>query len=256
MSNVPLRALVVALTIALCLSNTRDAAAQHEIDIYTGSWIPFLPDYDAGSIVTNGGGTVVQPNVFNDHQIDYGREVGIRGLHRFEPTRTMIEFDLNIAGVDSLGSHRSIADPNAATTVSLANLQGNNFLATPDGTSATFALDSDVLHYSEFIGLRDRFDLRGYGLGLFDVGVGFSHQGFQQDYSLLVNPIDGGLVGQYLEDLDTNYIGGEIRSTFTKCIHNHVVMLDVNIGIYDMDADYEGTSIFRTVGEPRWTSRV
>ncbi len=237
--------LVLAVVLAVSVTTGRNASAQSEIDVYGGLWLPFLPDYNAGSIVTNGGGSVLVPNVFNDDQIDAGGQIGLRGLHRFLPTRTMVEFDVNIAGVDSMGSSSTIADPNAASTVWLSNLQGNAFLATPDGTSATFSLDSDVLHYSEFIGLRDRFDLRDWGLGLFDIGCGFSHLGFEQDFVLDVAPINGGLSGQYVEELDTHYVGGDIRSTFNQCWNGRWVRFDLNLGIYDMDGQYDGTSYFR-----------
>ena len=108
------------------------------------------------------------------------------------------------------------------------------------------SLDSDVAHYSDFVGLRDRFDLSAWGLGLFDVGLGFSHLGFQQDFNFWAEPLNGGLSGQYVEELNTDYYGADVRSTFHRCLAGYHVMLDLNVGIYDMTADYAGRSLFRT----------
>ncbi len=242
----PVTVLVIAA--ALLLGSQQNAQAQREVDVYGGLWIPFLPDYNAGSIVPNGGGSVQTPNIFNDNQTDVGGQIGIRGLYRFYPTKTMVEFDLNIAGIDSMGSNASVADPDAASTVWLANLTGTGFLATANGATAHFSLDSDVLHYSEFIGLRDRFDISRWGMGTVDLGCGFSHLGFQQDFTLSALFDGSGNTGRYFEQIDTNYIGGDIRSTFNKQIHGRMVRLDLNFGIYDMDGKYDGRSVFRNAG--------
>lgn len=129
----------------------------------------------------------------------------------------------------------------------MANLAGNAFLASNNGETASFALSSDVLNYSEFIGLRDRFDLCSYGIGLLDLGCGFSHMAYDQDHDLL-GQFASGLSGQYLEDVDNRYYGVDIRSTITRAMGNRPVKLDFNVGIYDMDGSYDGTSVFRNAG--------
>ncbi|MCG8651932.1 MAG: hypothetical protein MI861_18980 [Pirellulales bacterium] len=258
MRNLSLRAMV-ALSVGLFLGGLpqQQAAGQTELDLYGGLWIPFLPDYTAGSIVPNGGGSVLQPNIFRDDQIDAGAQVGLRGIHQFGAVPVQGEFDLNLAGVAEMGSRATVADPDAASTVWLANLTGNAFLATANGETATFSLDSDVLFYSEYVGLRDQVNLRGLGLGVVDLGIGFKHMAFEQDHLLSTTFNTTGLSGQYIEDIDTNYFGGEIRSTFHGSVGRRPVHLDFAVGLFDMDGDYNGTSVFRNaVGATTNTATV
>ena len=222
-------------------------SAQSEFDLYGGFWIPFLPDYKAASIVSNGGGTVLRPNLVNDTISDVGGQIGLRGLYHFAPTRTMLEFDVNVAGIDRMGSRESFADPGPTSTIWMANLTGNAFLATGDGDTATFTRDSDVLNHSQYIGLRDRFDLCPYGIGLLDIGFGFSHMAYDQDHDFL-GEFSSDLSGQYLEDVDNDYYGVDIRSTITRAMGGRPVKLDFNFGTYDLDGSYDGTSVFRNAG--------
>lgn len=248
MPYLPVRAIfVVAIALTATLVGQPQASAQSEIDFHTGLWLPIMPDYNAGAIVTNGGGNVVVPNVLSDDQSKGGIGAGIRGLHRFAPTRTMVEFDLGIAGVDGISSSRTITDNDPTTTVWFANLAGNAFLASADGDSATFSLSSDVMYNNQYIGLRDRFNLCDWGLGEFDLGCGFSHLGFRQDHEMTAS-YSSGVAGQYTENVDTDYVGIDIRSTINKRIHNMPVKIDFNVGIYDMDGKYDGLSQFRNAG--------
>ena len=247
MQSLPLRALIVASCIAVTsLVSQSTAPAQSRLDLYGGLWTPFLPDYEAISIVGSGGSPVLQRNLFNDNQSDVGMQVGLRGLRGLNQSGKMMEFDFNVAGIDSLGSTKTFADPDATSSIWMSNFAGNFRLASPDNTTATFSLDSDVIHYSEYIGLRDRFRRNG---GTLDLGLGFSHMGFQQNFQLVGQPLNGGLRGEYDEDLDTNYYGGELRATRHKYLGNTPIHLDFALGIYDMNADYEGTSrFFNNVG--------
>ncbi|MCG8450160.1 MAG: hypothetical protein MI725_11355, partial [Pirellulales bacterium] len=111
--------------------------------------------------------------------------------------------------------------------------------------STTFTLDSDVLHYSEYIGFRDSFQTRR--LGKVELGVGFGHMGFEQSFRLDALQTNN-FSGQYLEDLDTTYLGGEIRGRLRRNRGNYSILFDFGIGLYDMDADYEGLSILRDGG--------
>jgi hypothetical protein len=238
---------LLMLAVGMISLGQTQASAQSEIDVYGGFWIPFLPDYNAAAIVSNGGGTVLRPNLVNDDQSDLGGQIGLRGFYNFAPTRTIVEFDVNVAGIDGMGSRETFADPGPTSTIWMANLAGNAFLASNNGETASFALSSDVLNNSEFIGLRDRFDLCSYGIGLLDLGCGFSHMAYDQDHDLL-GQFASGLSGQYLEDVDNRYYGVDIRSTITRAMGNRPVKLDFNVGIYDMDGSYDGTSVFRNAG--------
>lgn len=239
--------LVLMLAVGMISLGQTHASAQSEFDLYGGFWIPFLPDYNAASIVTNGGGTVLRPNLVNDTISDVGGQIGLRGFHHFAPTRTMLEFDVNVAGINRMGSRESFADPGPTSTIWMANLTGNAFLASADGGSATFSRNSDVLNHSQYIGLRDRFDLCDYGIGLVDLGFGFSHMAYDQNHDL-TGAFSSGLTGRYLEDADNDYYGVDIRSTVNRSWGNRPVKFDFNFGIYDMDGSYDGTSVFRNAG--------
>lgn len=99
------------LAVGMISLGQTQASAQSEIDVYGGFWIPFLPDYNAAAIVSNGGGTVLRPNLVNDDQSDLGGQIGLRGFYNFAPTRTIVEFDVNVAGIDGMGSRETFADP-------------------------------------------------------------------------------------------------------------------------------------------------
>lgn len=237
-------AFAIFAAISLAVGNSRSLHAQSEVGVYGGLWIPILPDYRAASLVTPGGGTVLVPNLFQDEQEDAGGQIGIRGLHRFVPTRTMLEFDLNIAGVEEMGSRASFTDGGAGETIWLANLAGTNAFATADGQSVALNLDSDVLHHSQYIGLRDRFDLCKYGMGVVDLGCGFSHMAFIQNHTLGA-VLSNGFTGEYDEDVDNEYYGIDIRSSFHRRLGRRNARFDLNFGIYDFDGDYDGVSRFR-----------
>ena len=61
----------------------------------------------------------------------------------------MLEFDLNLAYADRV----------TATSVSQLD--------------STESVEGDIFHHSQYIGLRDRFDMRGWGLGTLDLGLRF-----------------------------------------------------------------------------------
>ena len=112
--------LVAALLVGL---NCQPTAAETRIDFDGGAWIPFLPDYTAASIVESVfPNTVVQPDLFQDDQIDVGGQIGVSGLVDIGRPGWMIEFDLDLAGLDSMGSSATFADPGAGESVWLASL--------------------------------------------------------------------------------------------------------------------------------------
>lgn len=238
--------LVFLLAPVAFITSGQEAAGQTRLYFDGGTWIPFLPDYTAGSIVGPGGAPVIQRDLLADDQIDVGTQLGLTGFHHLNQSSTMLEVDLNIAGIGSMGAAGTFADPGAGQSVWLASLNGAGFISTLDGESATLRLDSDVLHYSEYIGLRDTFATRR--LGDVELGVGFGHMGFEQSFQLDAL-ITSGASGQYLEDLDTTYLGGEIRGRLRKNMGDYAILFDFGIGLYDMDADYQGISVLRnTVG--------
>ena len=236
---------VFILAICTFLTSTNKAAAQTRVDFEAGTWVPFLPDYTAGSIVNSGFPSVVQADLFRDDQIDAGAQLGLNGRHHFGQSGKFVAVDLDIAGIGSMGSSGTFADPGPTQTVWLASLDGAGVIATPNGESASFSLDSNVLHYSEYIGIHDTFRLRR--LGNLELGLGFGHMGFDQNFDLDAQ-LSNGASGRYVEQLNTTYLGGEIRGRLQKNMGDYSILLDIGLGLYNMDADYTGNSELRASG--------
>ncbi len=239
--------LMVVIAVTATFGANRDVSAQSEFNVYTGLWAPILPDYGAGSIVTPGGVSIIQQNVLTDQQTKAAVQGGIRGFYQHNCFPTRLEYDFGIAGVDGISSDVTVNDNDPAATVWMANLAGNAFLSTADGEAATFSLRSDVMFNNQYIGLREKLDLCSWGLGQVDVGLGFSHLGFEQDHQF-TGSFTSGFTGQYLEDVDTDYYGAQVRSTVTKCVYGCPVNFDLNLGIYSMEGKYDGISRFRNAG--------
>lgn len=230
------------IVVSLCV--TREASAQLEMKADLGVWAPFLPSYKAGSIVN--GGTPVQRNIFRDNQADVGMQAGIHSFYRLSDDLPLIESETMFAGINQMGSSQSTTAP-AGDSVWLASLNGVTSLSSGAGGSADFGVDSEVFHWNKYLGLRENFALGGSGQNPISLGAGLSMMQFQQNHQLDAL-FSTGTSGQYLEDVDTDYIGGEIRATISRSLHGHCVKLDLAFGVYDMNADYEGTSVFRNAG--------
>jgi hypothetical protein len=230
----------LALGFASGLLGGSTAHAQTEWTASAGGWIPFLPEYRAISDVSGGGATIERQNIFEQDTADLGGQLGLRVLHHFGGTLTSLEARASIAGLETESRGSGFADP-ATSTIWMASLDGNNFLATPPNTTIRFDLDSDVFFHDEYIGLRDRFDFTDWGIGEVFIGCGFSHMRFDQDYRLH-GVISDGARGLYAENLESNFLGGQIVSTITREIFGHRVLLDTNIGFYNVDADYNGST--------------
>lgn len=216
--------------------------AEYEVDFDAGLWIPFLPDYTAGSIVQ--GGVAQQRDLFRDDQTDVGVQGGLSGYVRLPKSGCRLDWDLGIAGIEGMGSTGTFADPNPGT-VWLASLDGNGFIATAAGENANFSLDSDVFFNRQYLGLGDTWLIGGDRSRPIDLSIGFSHLGFEQNHNLNV-AFDLGENGQYLEDLDTNYLGGEIRGSVNRQLNKHDVICEFGVGFFNMNSDYRGTSILNT----------
>jgi len=228
----------------LTVSGSKYAVAEYEVNLDAGIWIPFLPDYTAGSIVQ--GGVAQQRDLFLDDQTDAGVQGGLSGYYRLPQTGCRLDWDLGLAGIDSMGSSATFADP-AVGTVWLASLDGNGFIATGPGENATFSLDSDVFYNRQYFGLGDTWLIHGDSQRPLDLGIGFSHLGFEQNYNLNVQ-YDLGESGQYLEDLNTNYLGGEIRGSANRRVRRHDILFDFGVGLFNMNSDYRGQSTLRNGG--------
>ena len=214
--------------------------AETEIFVGGGSWIPFRPDYEAGSIVN--GGTVLERGLLTDNQSDLGAQFGLNGIHDIGGSTRQLEFDLGVAFVGDMTSSVNVDDPGAGGSVWFASLDGSGVIASADSENAMLSLDSDVLHFSEYIGIRDRYYCSF--LGPVDLGLGFAHMSFDQNFDFNAVYSDGD-TGRYLEDLTTNYFGGELRARLARKMRSHNVWLDLGLGLFTMDADYQGISEIR-----------
>lgn len=112
-------------------------------------------------------------------------------------------------------------------------------------------LRSDTIFNDQYIGLRDRFDLsndlRWLGLGgsnwgTVDVGCGLSHKSFRQDFQLAIDANSATTRIDTNEELDSDYLGGEVVATWTRRGWNRTWMLDASVGYFDLEVDYEGSS--------------
>jgi hypothetical protein len=200
--------IIAALALIVTGSPTPHAHGSYEVT--TGFWIPMLPSYELANAFE-------QPL---DQRLSdpaaLGGQIGFQGFHQFRPTRTMLEFDLNFAYADGVTSH------------SVSNL------------SSTESVDGDIYHHSQYIGLRDRFDLTEWRLGTLDIGCGFSHLMYDQNLTTRTNPI-----GFMITDLiDNDYIGGELRSSITQIINDRSVSLNFNVGLFDPDGRTQSSLAF------------
>ncbi len=241
----PSHLISILLSAAFLCALCNPVSAEIEVDLDTGLWIPFLPDYTAGSIVS--GGVAQQRDLFRDDQTDVGIEAGLSGFFRHSPDSHRVDFDFGLAGIDSMGSTGTFADPGATQSVWFASLDGNGFINTNDGNNATFALDSDVFHNRQYIGLGDTWLIMGDPHREIDMALGFSHLGFEQDFVLDAR-FDSGRSGQYVEALDSDYLGGEIRSSMIRRVKQRDLLFEFGVGLFNMNARYQGQSTLRTAG--------
>ena len=241
MPRLPICACFLALFAAVGASQLSErCSAETEIYAGGGSWIPFMPDYEAGSIVN--GGSVLERGLLTDNQSDLGVQFGLNGLHRIGNSSKKLEFDVGIGFIGEMTSSVNVDDPGAGGSVWFASLDGSGVINSADSESATLSLVSDVLHFNEYVGIRDSYYCPI--LGPVELGVGFAHMSFDQNFDFNALYSDGDR-GRYLENLTTNYFGGELRGRVARRMRSHNVWLDVGLGLFNMDADYQGISEIR-----------
>jgi hypothetical protein len=185
-----------------------------ELTTSVGVWAALLPDYELG---TNGNGAPA----FRDNMDDVGFIGQLKLVRRFLGTRTSFETKGFYAFADSESDTGVIGAnvPNPATGA-------NNVLA-----SGGTRLESDTNHYGVDVGLRDTWRTRFGGLS---AGASFSYMAFDQQFD-----VDYGGVRQLREDLDSDYFGGKAFVGWDGCFRNRPTSLDLAIGIYDLEGDYQ-----------------
>ena len=199
--SITIRILFLFLAIGVVVCRSEVAQGELRSEVTTGFWIPFLPSYE----LANGFEQPLDQRLSDPAAL--GGQIGFQCLYRFQPTRSILEFDLNFAYADGV------------TSDSVFQL------------TSTESVDGDIFHHSQYIGLRDRFDLTGRRIGILDIGCGFSHLRYDQNLTTRTDPI-GFMIN---ESIDNDYLGGEMRSSITRMIHNRAVTVDFNIGLFDLD---------------------
>lgn len=234
----------VLATLLVGVTCTSTATADLQISVDTGIWAPFLPDYDANSIVVNGGGTVLTPNLFNDDQADVGPTLGVKALYRLDKTNTWIEATAQFSNIESMGSNATVNDPGGTSTLWMASLDGTNVLNSPNGESFSMSLDSDVFYHTEYLGLRRK--IRRNSNHVLSFGAGARFMRFDQDFNFTTAVSDGSR-GQFVEGLTTDFIGGQVIAGCDSYFGQRRIMIDLGLGVYDMRAKYNGqTQLFNT----------
>ncbi|MEM6980761.1 MAG: hypothetical protein AAF539_13955 [Planctomycetota bacterium] len=225
--------------VAVSVQSASQAHAQFEWAITGGSWTAFLPEYQA-----------VHSDVDNAIQLDadqndIGGRIQAHGFYHFEPTRTVLEMRASLAGADIDGD--SFSGLGTVGESFIFAIPGIAQIDTNAGQTLSASVRSRTIYNDAYIGLRDKFDLSDYGLGPISLGCGFSHMNFDNDFNTRFD-IDTPLAIAYegRESLQSSYIGGEIVGSMLSQFFGRDLVIDMGIGIYDLEADYEGQ--FTSVG--------
>jgi hypothetical protein len=237
-----LRRSIFIITALLCWSES--ASAQLTLSATNGLWMPFLPDYEATSIVAPGGGTVLTENLLDDDQSGIGPMSGLTAQYDIAGTETYLEANAYVANVDSMNADLAVSDPGPAGTVWMPALSGTTFLSTANGQSVDFSLDSEVFHHAEYVGVHRRVQLENC---LMTIGAGYRHLGFDQDFTL-DGRYSSGFFGQYHEDLESDLDGALFTNGIQRRINGRWFKIESAIGVYRLDADYDGRTYFYDSG--------
>ncbi|MEM1227410.1 MAG: hypothetical protein AAGJ40_17050 [Planctomycetota bacterium] len=218
--------MMVAGTSACCSR----ALGQFEWSVNGGAWAAFLPEYEVGHVVSTG------DNLLSADQSGVGGSVQFHSFYHFAPTRTMAEFRATIAGADF--SRDDYSAVGTAVWSPAGSLPDGTTVAAGDGEDYYVSVRGRTMYNDVLVGLRDKFDLSDYGLGLITLGLGFSHMQFDTTFDSVLSVNSGVTAYDGVESLDTSYIGAEIVGSITRELLGHNVLLDSSLGIYDMNADY------------------
>jgi hypothetical protein len=238
MEHSPVRRSIILVVILLHWSQS--ASAQLTLSATNGLWAPFLPDYEATSIVAPGGGTILTENLLDDDQSGVGPMAGLSAQYNISNTETYLELKAYVANADSMNADLTVNDPGPAGTVWMPALSGGSFLSTANGQSVDFSLDSEVFHHAEYVGVHRRVQLENC---LLTIGAGYRHLGFDQDFTL-DGRYSSGFFGQYREDLESDLDGALFTNGVQRRINGRCYMIESAFGVYRLDANYDGRTYF------------
>ena len=221
---------VSSLALVFCLIGMSDLKAQStisdrplEVSTGQGLWGAWLPKYSWGE--TPSGNAVI-----SDDMDLFGYHGDLKIVRRFLGTRTSFESRVFYATAEStangVGAGENLPRPDGGV---------------PDfnlSSGQAWRLTSGVENYGFDVSLRDTWVTRFGGLS---AGCAFSYIAFDQTLDTTLNNLD-----LLREELDANYRGGKAFVGWDGCFLGRPSNLDLLIGFYDMNADYDTDINYQT----------
>ena len=217
MSRAVLSLALVFCVIGTCKVHGQSTISNRPLELSTGQglWGAWLPKYAWGETLNNGAGIVDDMDLAGYHG-------DLKLVRRFLGTRTSFESRVFYANAESTASGANVSL--LPSLVSGApNVVGN--------VDSTWRLNSDVENYGFDLSLRDTWVT---SLGGLSAGCAFSYIAFDQTFN---SAIDNSPLLR--EELDADYRGGKAFVGWDGCFRGNPANLDLLVGFYDMNADYD-----------------
>ena len=217
MSRAALRLALVFCVFGTCKVHGQSTISSRPLELSTGQglWGAWLPKYAWGETLNNGAGIVDDMDLAGYHG-------DLKLVRRFLGTRTSFESRVFYATAESTASGANVSVlPSLVSGAS--EIVGN--------VDSTWRLRSDVENYGFDLSLRDTWVTRFGGLS---AGCAFSYIAFDQTFN---STIDNSPLLR--EELDADYRGGKAFLGWDGCFRGNPANLDLLVGFYDMNADYD-----------------
>ena len=217
MSRAVLSLALVFCVIGTCKVHGQSTISNRPLELSTGQglWGAWLPKYAWGETLNNGAGIVDDMDLAGYHG-------DLKLVRRFLGTRTSFESRVFYSTAESTASGANVLQ--LPSLISGApELVGN--------VDSTWRLISDVENYGFDLSLRDTWVTRFGGLS---AGCAFSYIAFDQTFN---STMDNSPLLR--EELDADYRGGKAFVGWDGCFRGNPANLDLLVGFYDMNADYD-----------------
>lgn len=217
MSRAALSLALVFCVIGTCKVHGQSTISSRPLELSTGQglWGAWLPKYAWGETLNNGAGIVDDMDLAGYHG-------DLKLVRRFLGTRTSFESRVFYATAESTASGANVSVlPSLVSGAS--EIVGN--------VDSTWRLRSDVENYGFDLSLRDTWVTRFGGLS---AGCAFSYIALDQTFN---STIDNSPLLR--EELDADYRGGKAFLGWDGCFRGNPANLDLLVGFYDMNADYD-----------------
>jgi len=217
MSRAVLSLALVFFVLGACKVHGQSTISNRPLELSTGQglWGAWLPKYAWGETLNNGAGIVDDMDLAGYHG-------DLKLVRRFLGTRTSFESRVFYATAESTAS---------GANVSLLPSLTSGAPQSVGSVGSTWRLKSDVENYGFDLALRDTWVTRFGGLS---AGCAFSYIAFDQTFN---SSIDNSPLLR--EELDADYRGGKAFVGWDGCFRGNPANLDLLVGFYDMNADYD-----------------